>query len=658
MKQHYVDRLRRSTREGKLGWRESVLKDPEIEREFVVTHRETNCELKKLRDGRIELWLDKKASGSGQEVKQLWTEVSGEDLAAAVEPRGVPQPEVSRRAYTRDYVKSCTARIERGTGLDGVGFLVSSTGHIATWSGLTGDPGESTGIQLRGGKHGYTNQEGDEPASFEAKVVAKQGEVALLQIGESVSTPYLVTWPGAGVQIGDTVLGGFRWWNFLTGLEEHLVVGEGAMASLPAGGAEGGMISGERVRATRRLLESMAGSPVLHYPTNSVTGMLLPAADGDMRLLGASEIHRLLSQAGVSAKDAPGTWAISDNAESPFCNTYIERKADEELRYYLLGKQAEYILLSSPPKYGVGQLFKRFAFENVRFKVQPTSVRPYAKSRGQGLGVLRGIVDDVARNVGERRNLPRARDIDQVIGLFETYLTEQLPKYIEGNRLVIVLLDDVGSLLKNERATDLLLSTLGRVHRRRGMSSDRGRVRFALSGHIISDVQRGRLIDRGIMIELSLESFSWEHTREMMNLLANVDRPVQEEAARRVLDWSGGHPFLVNWAFSAIAGSPPMRLDDAAAVDELLGRVLSTQRDPRMLAFLDDLRRRIDVDPEATERFQAFCADRERQEPFGAADAALERLHNVGVVRKLGSKVTLSAEFFAEAMTRGLLGRR
>src|SRR6185369_8632509 len=83
------------------------------------------------------------------------------------------------------------------------------------------------------------------------------------------------------------------------------------------------------------------------------------------------------------------------------------------------------------------------------------------------------------------------------------------------------------------------------------------RVRFAVTGHVRTEAERGKLARNPLLVELCLRHFLPEQSREMTNHLSMVGLNQSEGDHKAIHDWTGGHPYLLHYVCRVLADEQP-----------------------------------------------------------------------------------------------------
>lgn len=648
-----VSSLLEDTKEKLLKWRKENPLEGEDERRFVV-RMQTQYYLIKYSDGSIKLeWIDKDSmqselrSQEATEINELWSSASGERALIQVKEVGDSDtPDERPYAYTRDYVKTCTAEIITNSYLSYPGVLVSTDGHILTCTRAIPASGPIK-IRFRGALCSYLDQQEDGPLLpedklYTAEMVEEDRELVLLRVNGLVfSTPNLI--PTIIKSTTGKVWSGFRWWL----LERTMVE-----ATIKAIDTDWIHLDDNAPTVDRRFPNAgAAGAPVLHSGTGFVIGLVIEERDAEGHLL-VAPAHRILelTRKGGVAGSYPETRVFGDriHPQSPHCRTYVERPEDEELRRNLLGNTTRYIRLTGPSMIGVDTLFKRFEFENIRFRFYQTSLKPFRDSKAHDL--LWVIINDINAQTSQLFSPTRQKQLARAIVEFEKFVYKDL---IRDTALIIVFhIDHIEAIIPNEEARNAFLDVLTRLFDRRNRKKDHARVRFAVSGHIGTEDDLATLATQEEMLKgIELRHFSKEETKELTNLLAMDGVTLDESAHDSVYEWTGGHCLLVHYVCRRLEElTEPDLADLNQNIDRFLSSYLVEDPDDIIRKLINGIRDALKGDFEAIKVFSNLCDNSLDRVPFKRGEDGYMRLYHLGLVKPddTGENLILANKFFAK----------
>jgi hypothetical protein len=642
-----VSKIIEATQEETLGWREgSVFGGSGIQRRLVAGE----YALVKRTNGLIQLlWTDDEgasqelSSNDDTQLNELWSLASKEPLLthspdAAIE-RALPDTDFTPRySYTRDYIKTCTVELKIAEKHSGCGVLVSAQGHVITSATiLTRD--EPVRIQLRGMLRSYGDVvSANNPLGtnwFEASIVGRGSELAILQIqGLNIVTPHII--PSYIESLVGEVWGGFRWW-----LLEGAIV-EASIDTLPV---EGLLIEDTKVSLiTKRFpQEAIPGSPLLHKKTGSIIGLVKEGRDTNGRIpaIDARKMLDVLRQHGITGSYSSPVFAEAIEPHSPHCRTYVERAEYEQLREILLGDAALYIGLIAPPLMGVNTLFRRFEFENIRFRFYKSSVDRFADSKAQEL--LWYIIQEVKEQVSNSVALGPMDTTLRAIEAFEDFVYRELIK--DTDLTIVFHIDHIESIISNNEILGAFLTALTRLFEKRSTKREHSRVRFAISGHIFTEDELSTLANQEEMFRhIEVGHFSKEETRELTNLLGATGLTLDEASHDSVYQWTGGHPLLVQHVCRKIEA---LGLK-GQSIEANLSEYLVEDPDPIVRRLIVTLRERLSGDFEAKKVYMDFCDSVRASAPFKRGLDRYMNLYHLGIIKSDDIRKNLfpSGEFF------------
>ena len=231
----------------------------------------------------------------------------------------------------------------------------------------------------------------------------------------------------------------------------------------------------------------------------------------------------------------------------PGRDIYIARPEDEQL--FELLSSGEYVNILSSRQVGKSSLMVRTALrlreQGFRFAdVDLTTLGTPASARGY----FRGLVVAIARKLKLqfdaedfwREDATTGTDTQQFIRFFREVVAAE----IDGP--VLIFLDEIDSTLKLP-FTDDLFTALRSMYNERAMVPAYRRIGFCLVGVATPDelIKDRRTTPYNVGETLSLGDFN--ATRDDLTPLINVlseDAKLGSELLRRVLYWTGGHPWL------------------------------------------------------------------------------------------------------------------
>ena len=231
----------------------------------------------------------------------------------------------------------------------------------------------------------------------------------------------------------------------------------------------------------------------------------------------------------------------------PGRDIYIARPEDEQL--FELLSSGEYVNILSSRQVGKSSLMVRTALrlreQGFRFAdVDLTTLGTPANARGY----FRGLVLAIARKLKLqfdaegfwREDATTGTDTQQFIRFFREVVATEIDGPVQ------IFLDEIDSTLKLP-FTDDLFTALRSMYNERAMVPVYRRIGFCLVGVATPDelIKDRRTTPYNVGETLSLGDFN--ETRDELTPLINVlseDAKLGSELLRRVLYWTGGHPWL------------------------------------------------------------------------------------------------------------------
>ncbi|MDQ1354724.1 MAG: hypothetical protein QG657_5033, partial [Acidobacteriota bacterium] len=273
--------------------------------------------------------------------------------------------------------------------------------------------------------------------------------------------------------------------------------------------------------------------------------------------------------------------------------SYIERAADRELYEHTLAGDFCYVL--TPRQMGKSSLMARTAGrlkkEGVRTAILDLTqigTEQEKQSAGQWYyGIAYRIVKElgIAVNLsdwwGERGKLPALQRLTEFFGDVVLAGTKEP---------VVIFVDEIDTTI-GLRFSDDFFAAVRACYNARATQPEYRRLSFVLLGvatpsQLIKDARRTPF-NIGHPIELT--DFTYEEALPLAQCLA-ADRGQGEEALKRILYWSGGHPYLTQRLCQLAAGEKAT-VSGSAAIDGLVQKhflALEAQRSDSNINFVRD----------------------------------------------------------------------
>ncbi len=262
-------------------------------------------------------------------------------------------------------------------------------------------------------------------------------------------------------------------------------------------------------------------------------------------------------------------------ALDPDSSLYIERQADRELLQHCLN--GEYVFLLNTRQVGKSSLIYRTA-QHLRQEKNICSVvislQDFGKSGVTQAAWLRSVVSDLEEklemqtDVGEWWNeQPPGTDFYLFSRFFHKVVLAEVAAPL------VIFIDEIDILI-NFTFKDDFFTVLRGLHDDRQAHPELSRLSFVLAGSATPDelISDPRQTPFNIARMVELADFLDE--REAAPLLAGFDLPMaqSEKLLARILNWTGGHPYLTQRVCQAIMESD-LPLTEKSAVDRVVKQV-------------------------------------------------------------------------------------
>jgi hypothetical protein len=273
---------------------------------------------------------------------------------------------------------------------------------------------------------------------------------------------------------------------------------------------------------------------------------------------------------------------------------YVEREADKRLLAALQHDEICYVLTSR--QMGKSSLMVRTA---VRLREQGTSVAVLdLTSLGQNLTAMQwyyGLLERTGQQLSLEDKLEDSWERSEHLGPFQRWVQAMrhvvLPSCPDR---IVVFIDEIDTVRSLPFPTDEFFAGIREIYNRRSEDPDLKRLTFCLLGVATpSDLIRDtRTTPFNVGRRIELTDFSAEEASPLGPGMGR-EQAVGLKFLRRILYWTGGHPYLTQRLCQAVAEDPA--LQSPKAVDEICSNLFlshrARERDDNLLFVRDRLLR-------------------------------------------------------------------
>lgn len=270
----------------------------------------------------------------------------------------------------------------------------------------------------------------------------------------------------------------------------------------------------------------------------------------------------------------------------PESRSYIERKADRELYEHLRASNYCYVLTSR--QMGKSSLMARAARrlkETKQVAVATLDLTRFGTDRGEDAaarwyyGIARSILRELGMDHDLRSWWREWEDVPPVQRLCEFFSDIVLSNI---SAPIVIFVDELDSTIGLSFSGDFF-AAIRACYNDRALKPQFQRLTFALLGaarpsDLIPDLHRTPF---NIGYQINLEDFTLEESLPLAGELPGDDEH-RERLLRRVLWWTGGHPYLTQKTLSELAAQNLSGPDESSSVDDTVHRIFIDT--PRHLA--------------------------------------------------------------------------
>ena len=154
----------------------------------------------------------------------------------------------------------------------------------------------------------------------------------------------------------------------------------------------------------------------------------------------------------------------------------------------------------------------------------------------------------------------KAGKVAHPFNIISSGLASFLGSTVPGSIVIVVLLDEVEKILLNEWCDDFWRNWRALIHNTPGVS---GNMSLVLSGSVeLCEIAKDRTSSLfGVLEPKLLEVFSLEDSLRLITEPGSI--PIDESISKVVADWSGGHPFIIQYLMSHLYDSKHVNQRDA-----------------------------------------------------------------------------------------------
>jgi WD40 repeat protein len=270
---------------------------------------------------------------------------------------------------------------------------------------------------------------------------------------------------------------------------------------------------------------------------------------------------------------------------------YVERQADRELYQALLRSEFCYVLTSR--QMGKSSLMVRTAArlreEGVAVAVLDLTAIGQNVTAEQWYDGLMGLLGQHLDLEDELDDFwldhPRMSPLQRWMGALREVVLARCP----GR--VVIFIDEIDAVRSLPFSTDEFFAAIRERYNRRTEEPELARLTFCLLGVATPAdlIQDTRTTPFNIGRRIELTDFTEEEAAPLAPGLASGGSGAEQTLIRRVLYWTGGHPYLTQRLCQAVAASPERSVD--AACEELFLSSRAQERDDNLLFVRDRLLR-------------------------------------------------------------------
>jgi AAA-like domain len=277
---------------------------------------------------------------------------------------------------------------------------------------------------------------------------------------------------------------------------------------------------------------------------------------------------------------------------------YVEREADKRLLAALQRDEICYVLTSR--QMGKSSLMVRTA---VRLREQGTSVAVLdLTSLGQNLTAMQwynGLLERTGQQLALEDKIEESWLRSEHLGPFQRWVQAMRKVVLPSCRnRIVVFIDEIDTVRSLPFPTDELFAGIRELYNRRSEDPDLKRLTFCLLGVATpSDLIRDtRTTPFNVGRRIELTDFAGEEASPLAPGMSR-EPAVGQRLLKRILHWTGGHPYLTQRLCQAVAEDA--RLASPKSVDEICANLFlsprARERDDNLL-FVRDRMLRSEVD--------------------------------------------------------------